>query len=159
MVGYAYSADAEQGYNYITIKSYNCDDISFVNRSTPYQIYRVNRQNLSAELLFPEKTDTLRHLSHKNITEIFDKLIRAEYSADYPVCITWAVSVSGICEIKSKEILSSMWPLTPRHLESSIIYINITDILFNSPPLYFKASFAAEVINEAIYCCGIYLGD
>ncbi|MBR3934249.1 MAG: hypothetical protein IKJ68_10140 [Clostridia bacterium] len=159
MVGYAYSVDADSGYNYITIKSYNSDDLSFVGETSSHQIYRLCRKSGAVEFVNPDKTDVFRDLSYKNINDIYEMLVDAEYKRNYPVVLSWSINASGICEKKKTEDLHTVWPLTPYQLQSENGYINITDSFFNKNPLYLKSSFVCEVINEVACYCGVYTGD
>lgn len=159
MVGYAYSADSELGYNYITIKSYDCDDISFVSDSTSFQLYRINRKDSAVCFVHPAKSDVLRHLSYKNISEIVHLFLRAEYKANYPLKVLWSITPSGVCEIKSKEDYNLLWPLTPYEFDSENGYVNIDKLFFRGSMSFLKSSFVAQVINEVAYCLGIYISD
>jgi len=159
MVGYACSADEVRGYNYIIIKSYDCDDWSFVSDYTPFQTFRVCRRDLSVELLHPEDASAARHLQYRNITDICEMLFRAEYSRDYPVVLYWSLTPSGVCEAKKQEDYVNLWPLCPRHNCADVGYINITDIIFEPNSTILEVSFVSQVINEVAVFAGIHTGE
>lgn len=159
MVGFACSSDEYFDYNYILIKVYSCNDHMFIRDSDPCEIYRVNRKLRSSEILYTNKKDGTRYISLAQVLDIVDRLKIEEYKRDYPVLMSWLVNSSGICEVKSVSDSNLSWPVTAYCIERGIDYVNITDFFFDKKPCRLYMSFIEDVINDAMYNCGLYEGD
>lgn len=159
MVGQAYSLDFNLGYEYIVIRAYDCDDLSFVDSLSPYQLYRVRRDNLKVERVLPKSGKTGKRLSLKHITAIKEMIEYWEDANSYPVAISWEITPSGECVCKNTEDIHGAWPVPSWLTAKETAYINITDMCFDSSPGYLDVSFLCEVLNESLYLCGIYNSD
>ena len=156
MVGFAYSGALHSGYECILIKVYNCDDISFVNSSTSYEVYSVHRRTGKVTLEVPKGREEIFHLNLSYINEITDMLISAEYEAAYPLTLTWEVTASGICVKKKTEDNLYIWHIPPLICKSDEAYINITTLCFKSSPSPLEASFLCDILNFTMYMCGVF---
>ena len=159
MVGYAYSLDYMNGYGYIFIKAYASDDLSFVNSATPSVTYRVKRENAKTEIVADNGNGMLIHLSLRHIEEIITLISLEEYDKNYPVCMSWIVTPSGNLLKKKAQEFYSVWPVPPKLMTDKNFYINITDISFKNKPSVLELSFAENVLNLALFLCGIYLAE
>ena len=156
MVGFAYSGALHSGYECILIKVYNCDDISFVNSSTSYEVYSVHRRTGKVTLEVPKGREEIFHLNLSYINEITDMLISAEYEAAYPLTLTWEITASGICVKKKTEDNLYIWHIPPLIDKSDEAYINITPLCFTNDPSPLEASFLCDILNFSMYMCGVF---
>ena len=159
MVGFAYSADPSYGYEYIVIKAYNCDDISFINQTMPYQVYRVHRHTGKVTLVIPRDKNEIFHLNLSYINEITSMLTLNEYEASYPLCLTWSISPSGKCVKRNIEDNLSIWPIPPVMNKNNDAYINITSLCFKSLPSPLELSFVCDIMNNLAYMCSVFQSE
>lgn len=156
MVGFAYSAQLHFGYEHILIKAYNCDDMSLVNSTSPYQVYSVHRKSRKVSLVVPRHSEETFHLNLSYVNEITDMLISAEYEASYPLTLVWEITPSGICVKKKTEDNLFVWHIPPLICKSDEVYINITPLCFKNTPSPLEASFLCDMLNFILYMCSVF---
>jgi len=159
MVGLAQSPDLVSGYKYVVIKVYDCDDLSFVSEAMPCKVYKVERTTLKTEIVFSNTHKSSQRLSLKHIGEIVDMVTLSEYELSHPIALFWEVNASDKCIKKHTAENYLAWPVPPFLINSDDAYINITDMVYKSEPDFLSVSFLCEVLNEALYLCGIYHSD
>ncbi len=159
MVGYAYSCDPKPGYDYIIIKGYDADDMSFVTSVTPYFVYRVCRSRGTRLLTYESPAYSGKLPSTENIDKITRLVIIEEYDHDHPVSLEWAITPSDICIKRNSRPLGVLYPMPPSLINKESAYINVTHICFGRAPYILEASFLTDVLNETAFHLGIYSSE
>ena len=159
MVGYAYSFDYECGYSNIFIKAYLCDDLSFINKSTPSVTYRMHRNSEKMQIASDNSAGQILHLSLRHAKKILELISLDEFEKCYPVVMSWSITPSGnLLKIKSENFYS-VWPVPPGMISSESAYINVTHLYFKNIPSELELSFARSILCSAFYMCGLYVSD
>ena len=159
MVGYAYSFDYICGYSSIFIKAYACDDLSFVTPVTPSISYRVHRSSIKAEVVSDERNGGFFYLSLRHITKILELISIEEAENNYPVVMSWSITPSDRLLKRKASDFYSVWPVPAKLISNGKTYINITELCFKKPPSELELSFTRNVLNSAVYLCGLYMSE